>query len=202
VLVVLDVSGSMNDPVPGTGRSKLALVKDAAKRAVNLFASDTQAGLWVFSSKQDGTKPYRSLVSLGKISDQINGRSRKDAMLSAIDGLQATGATGLYDTIAAAQQTVVNNFQNGSTNLVALMTDGKNEPDGGAGITLDQLKDKLAQNNADKNHRVPVVTVGYGADADFGTLQAISAATGATSYTSKTGLDIDQVLLTAIFGRV
>jgi Ca-activated chloride channel family protein len=57
VLVVLDVSGSMNDPVPGTGRSKLALVKDAAKSAVDLFASDTQAGLWVFSSKQDGRRP-------------------------------------------------------------------------------------------------------------------------------------------------
>jgi Ca-activated chloride channel homolog len=123
-------------------------------------------------------------------------------MLSAIDKLQATGATGLYDTIAAADQTVVDNFQPNLTNMVVLMTDGKNEPDGGAGITIDQLKDKLSQNNADKNKRVPVVTVGYGADADFGTLQDISAATGATSYTSKTGFDIDQVLLTAIFGRV
>jgi Ca-activated chloride channel family protein len=202
VLVVLDVSGSMNDPVPGTGRSKLALVKDAAKSAVSLFSDDTQAGLWVFSSKQDGTKPYRSLVSIGKVSDQVNGKSRKDAMLSAIDSLQATGATGLYDTIAAAQQAVADNFKDGSTNLVALMTDGKNEPDGGAGITLDQLKDKLGQNFADKAHRVPVVTVGYGADADFATLQTVSATTGATSYTSKTGFDINQVLLTAIFGRV
>jgi len=30
----------------------------------------------------------------------------------------------------------------------------------------------------------------------------VSAATGATSYTSKTAFDINQVLLTAIFGRV
>jgi Ca-activated chloride channel family protein len=202
VLVVLDVSGSMNDPVAGTARSKLALVKDAAKRSVSLFSGDTQAGLWIFSSKQDGTRPYRSLVPLGKISDPVNGTSRKDAMLGAIDRLQATGATGLYDTIAAAQQAVLDNFQPGSTNLVALMTDGKNEPDGGAGINLDQLRDRVTQANADKNRRVPVVTVGYGEDADFGTLQTISSATGATSYTSKTGFDIDQVLLTAIFGRV
>jgi Ca-activated chloride channel family protein len=202
VLVVLDVSGSMNDPVPGTGRTKLALAKDAAKSAVSLFAGDTRAGLWAFSSKQDGTKPYRSLVPIGKIGDQVNGHGRKDEMLSQIDRLQATGATGLYDTIAAAQQIVVDSFQSGSTNLVVLMTDGKNEPDGGAGISVDQLKDRLTQNNSDKNRRVPVVTVGYGEDADFAILQNISASTGATSYTSKTGFDINQVLLTAIFGRV
>jgi Ca-activated chloride channel family protein len=202
VLVVLDVSGSMNDPVPGTGRTKLALAKDAAKSAVSLFAGDTQAGLWVFSSKQDAALPYRSLVPIGKISDQVNGHSRKDEMLGQIDRLQATGATGLYDTIAAAQQTVVGSFQPGSTNLVVLMTDGKNEPDGGAGVTIEQLTNKLTQNNADKSRKVPVVTVGYGEDADFASLQNISASTGATSYTSKTGFDINQVLLTAIFGRV
>jgi Ca-activated chloride channel family protein len=202
VLIVLDVSGSMNDPVPGTGRTKLALAKDAAKSAVGLFSGDTVAGLWVFSSKQDGNRPYRSVVPLGKIDDQVNGKSRKDEMLAAIDRLQATGATGLYDTIAAAQQAVVDNFQADATNLAVLMTDGKNEPDGDAGIDLGQLKEKLTQNNADKKRRVPVVTVGYGEDADFGTLQDVSATTGATSYSSKTGFDINQVLLTAIFGRV
>ncbi|MGC9667756.1 substrate-binding and VWA domain-containing protein [Planosporangium sp. 12N6] len=202
ILVVLDVSGSMNDAVPGTGRTKLALAKDAAKSAISLFAGDTQAGLWVFSSKQDGASPYRSLVPLGRIGDPVNGHTRKDEMLAAIDRVPATGATGLYDTIAAAQQAVLASFQPNATNLVVLMTDGRNEPDGGAGLSLDQLREQLSRNNADSDHRVPVVTVGYGEDADFGTLQNISATTGATSYTSKTGFDIDQVLLTAIFGRV
>jgi Ca-activated chloride channel family protein len=202
VLVVLDVSGSMNEPVPGTGRTKLALAKDAAKSAVSLFAGDTRAGLWAFSSNQDGAKPWRSLVPLGKITDPVNGHSHQDEMLSQINRLPATGATGLYDTIAAAQQRVADDYQPGATNLVVLMTDGRNEPDGEAGISLDELRDRLAKNNADPNRRVPVVTVGYGEDADFKTLQSISAATGATSYTSRTGFDINQVLLTAIFGRI
>ena len=101
----------------------------------------------------------------------------------------------------AAQQTVLDNFKSGSTNLVVLMTDGRNE-DVQGGLTLPQLKDQLAHNTADPNHKVPVVTVGYGADADFGTLQDISRTTGATSYSSKATFDINQVLLTAIFGRV
>ncbi|HSK97333.1 MAG TPA: substrate-binding and VWA domain-containing protein, partial [Euzebyales bacterium] len=45
-LAVIDVSGSMKEQVPGTGRDRLALAKEAAKNSVNLFADDTQAGLW------------------------------------------------------------------------------------------------------------------------------------------------------------
>ena len=122
-------------------------------------------------------------------------------MLTAIDKLAANGGTGLYNTTAAAEQAVLDAYKPGSTNLVVLMTDGKNE-DVEGGLTLDQLKEQLTKNGADPNKKVPVVTVGYGADADFATLQDISRTTGATSYTSKSSFDINQVLLTAIFGRV
>jgi uncharacterized protein YegL len=81
------------------------------------------------------------------------------------------------------------------------MTDGKNEDDTG-GLSLDDLKNKVAQVNQDAKHKVPVVTVGFGEDADFQTLQDISRVSGGQSYSSKTTFDINQVLLTAIFGRV
>jgi Ca-activated chloride channel family protein len=201
VLLVLDVSGSMAQPVPGTGKTRLALAKEAARSAVSLFADDTQAGLWVFSTKLDAGRDYRSLVPLGKLSDQVGGRERKELMLASIDKLAPGGNTGLYDTMAAAQQAVLDNFKQGLTNLVVLMTDGKNDDDTG-GLTLEQLTEKLTQNSRDAARRVPVVTVGYGEDADFATLQALSRITNAPSYTSKTSFDINQVLLTAIFGRV
>lgn len=201
VLLVLDISGSMNDPVPGTGKTKLTLAKEAAHNAVGLFSDDTQAGLWVFSTKQDGPRDYKQVVAIGALSDQVAGKSRKDTMLTSIDKLAANGGTGLYNTTAAAQQAVLDAYKPGSTNLVVLMTDGKNE-DVEGGLTLDQLKEQLTKNGADPNKKVPVVTVGYGADADFATLQDISRTTGATSYTSKSSFDINQVLLTAIFGRV
>lgn len=202
MLVVLDVSGSMRELVPGTSKSRLALAKEAASDAVSLFGPDTSAGLWVFSTKQDGAKDYKQLVSLGKLGEDVGaGRTRKEAMLAAIDRLVATGDTALYDTIAAARQAVLDNYKPGATNLVVLMTDGKNDNPGG-GLTLDQLTAKLRQTSADASHKVPVITVGYGEDADFAILQEISRITGAPSYTSKTSVDIGQVLLTAIFGQV
>ena len=46
-----------------------------------------------------------------------------------------------------------------------------------------------------------MVTVGFGEDADSRD-SGLSRSSGAQSYSSKTSFDIDQVLLTAIFGRV
>jgi Ca-activated chloride channel homolog len=202
MLLVLDVSGSMRQQVPGTGKTRLALAKEAAASAVSLFGPDTSAGLWVFSTKLEGARDYRELVPLGRLGEDVGGaRSRQEAMLAAIDRLTPSGDTGLYDTMAAAQQTVRDRFQPGATNLVVLMTDGKNDDPSG-GLSLDQLKEKLTQANADPNRRVPVITVGYGEDADFAILQDLSRITAAPSYTSRTSFDINQVLLTAIFGRV
>jgi Ca-activated chloride channel family protein len=202
VLLVLDVSGSMRQTVPGTGKNRLALAKEAASGAVNLFGGDTSAGLWVFSTKLDGARDYREVVPLGKLGDDLGGgRTRKDAMLGAIDRLTPGGDTGLYDTVAAAQQAVMDRYLAGATNLVVLMTDGKNDDPPG-GLTLDQLRAKLTQSSSNAARKVPVITVGYGEDVDFAVLQEVSRITGAPSYTSKTTVDIKQVLLTAIFGRV
>jgi Ca-activated chloride channel family protein len=200
VLLVLDISGSMNEQVPGTGKTRLQLAKDAARGAVGLFADDVTAGLWVFSTKQQGNTDWRSVVPLGKVSDEVAGKPRRDQMISSIDKLAAIGDTGLYDTVAAAQQAVADAYKPGATNLVVLMTDGKND-DSTGGLSLDALRAKLDA-NAKSDKKVPVVTVGYGDDADFVALQDISRVSGGSLYTSKTAFDINQVLLTAIFGRV
>jgi len=194
VLLVLDISGSMKEPVPGTGKTRMQLAKEAAASAVKLFDGDVTAGLWVFSSNLNGATDYKSVVPIGKVSD------RRDQLINQINKIQPTGDTGLYDTAAAAQQAIVNAYKPGATNLVVLMTDGKNDDPGG-GLNLAQLQAKLSA-NAKTDKKVPIVTVGYGNDADFAALQDISRLTGGNLYTSKTAFDINEVLATAIFGRV
>ncbi|MFG2040178.1 substrate-binding and VWA domain-containing protein [Dactylosporangium sp. NPDC048998] len=201
VLLVLDVSGSMGEQVPGTGKTRMQLAKDAAHAAVTLFDGDVNAGLWVFSTRQVGNQDYKQLVPIGRVGDPVAGKTtRRDQMLAAIDKLAPGGDTGLYDTAAAAQQAVADAYKPDATNLVVLMTDGKNDDTTG-GLSLDQLRGKL-EANATSDKKVPIVTVGYGNDADFAALQDISRASGGTLYTSKTAFDINEVLLTAIFGKV
>ncbi|GAA2636815.1 substrate-binding and VWA domain-containing protein [Dactylosporangium fulvum] len=200
VLLVLDVSGSMAEQVPGTGKTRMQLAKEAARGAVQLFDGEVAAGLWVFSTRQNGVQDYRQLIPIGRVADQVAGKPRREQLTAAIDRLTAVGDTGLYDTAAAAQQAVVEAYKPGATNLVVLMTDGKND-DSTGGLTLDALRTRL-EANATSDKKVPIVTVGYGNDADFAALQEISRVSGGALYTSKTAFDINEVLMTAIFGKI
>lgn len=201
LLLVLDVSGSMNNVVPGAGRTRLALAKAAAEEAVRKFDGQADVGLWVFSTGLDGERDYRTVVPLGALGDTMpDGLTRQQDMVTAIKGLRAGGNTGLYDTIAAAQADVVANYRADATNLVVLMTDGQNQDDTG-GLDLATLKQKLEKVKAGE-HNVPVVTIGYGEDADFATLRDISRTTGTTSLSSRNGFDINQILIAALFGAV
>jgi Ca-activated chloride channel family protein len=201
ILLVLDVSGSMKEQVPGAGKDRMTLAKAAAKDAIALFADDARVGLWEFSSGLAGKTDYRTVVPLDRLGDENNGRTRKEQLLRSIDALAPRADTGLYDTAAAAQKFMLDNFQKDAVNLVVLMTDGKNDDPTG-GMTFDALKQQLVKNNADANRRVPVATVGFGEQADYPILQQIAQLTGALAFESRESFDINQVLMTAIFSDV
>jgi Ca-activated chloride channel family protein len=199
LLLVLDVSGSMKVAVPGTGKSRLALAKEAAARTVNLFSNDdARVGLWVFSTLENGSKDYRAVVPLGRLGDEVDaGRTRQEQMVARIGSLKTSRDTGLYDTTAAAHQALLDGYVKDADNIVVLMTDGKNDDPPG-GLTLAQLTDKLQK--APKDKPVRVVMVAYGSDTDLGVLSQISALTGAQAISSTEEFDINRVLPRAVFG--
>ncbi len=198
VLLVLDISGSMKDIVTGT-KTRMDLAKSAAVAAVREFDNTSSVGLWVFSSGLDGSRDYKSLVSLGTLSDPMpDGHTRRQDMIDAIGHIVPTGDTGLYDTVSAAQQEVMAHYQQFATNLVVLLTDGRNDDPTG-GLDLAQLRTRLDAARAGRTN-VPVVTIGFGADADFATLATISHDSGTVTLSSQDGVDIDKVLLAGIFG--
>ncbi|HWH01922.1 MAG TPA: substrate-binding and VWA domain-containing protein [Pilimelia sp.] len=196
LLFVLDVSGSMQAEVPGTGKTRLQLAKEATAQSIRLFPDDARIGLWAFSTGQNGGQDYRTVVSLGRLGDPMSGGSRKEVLLSRLGGLRAAGNTGLYDTAAAAHRFMVDNRDDAATNLVVLLTDGRNEDNTG-GLNLEQLGRTLRT----ASPQVPIVTVGYGEDADYAALRQISTHTGGRAFSSREAFDINQVLLTAIFSN-
>lgn len=201
ILLVLDVSGSMNTVVPGAGGTRLDLAKKAARGALDLFPNDAKVGLWAFSTALNGRTDYKTVVPLDTLGDTAGGQTRRTQMANGINGLQAKGDTGLYDTAAAAQKFLIDNFQKDAVNLVVLMTDGKNEDTTG-GLQFEQLTAQLTQNNADAARKVSVSTVGFGDAADYPKLQEISRLTGGIAFESRQSFDINQVLLSAIFNNV
>jgi Ca-activated chloride channel homolog len=197
VLAVYDVSGSMKEPVSGSGRTKIGLVKQAALEALPLFAPETNLGTWVFSTNLPGGKDWRELVPIGPTNAKLpGGKSRRDVLAGALTQLQATnGDTGLYDTALAAFRAVKRSYAPGRLNLVVLLTDGINDdPDGG--ITKQELLTRLKAEQGDQ--KVALITVAFGANADVPTLKQISQATGGIAYVVRDPRDIVRLFTEAI----
>jgi Ca-activated chloride channel family protein len=184
VLLVLDVSGSMGEAVGSEGASKLDLAKRAAAASVDLLAPDDQVSLWVFSTGQDGAKPYRELVPFGPASAQ------GPLVKAQIGDLVPSGGTGLYATVRAASASVAAAFDVARINAVVVLTDGRNEFP--ADNSIDSLTRALTSEDADRTVRV--FPIAYGDGADLGELTRIADASRAAAYDASDPASIDKVL--------
>jgi Ca-activated chloride channel homolog len=193
VLLVIDTSGSMAEDVPGTGRSKLDLAKQAAINSLAQFAADDRVGLWMFSRELDGARDYRELVPIGPMRERIDGAQRRAVLADRINGLPPEGGTGLYDTALAAFQFVRDHQSPGNINAVVLLTDGRNEDNG---LQLPGLLERLRTERGDRSVRL--FTIAYGGDADVGVLAQIGETSGGAGYDSSDPASIDQVFTAVV----
>jgi hypothetical protein len=201
MLAVVDVSGSMGEPVPGAGgASRLDVTKVAAGRGLGLFSDATQVGLWAFSTHLTPSTDYRELVPIGPLGGSpgtVGGRQRLAGALAALHYVPG-GSTGLYDTALAATRRVRAGWEPGRVNSVVLLTDGKNEDDQGIGLA-ELLRQLRAEN--DPSRPVPLITIAYGAQSPVGALRAMSEATGGATYAAEDPRQVQKVFLEAIQQR-
>jgi Ca-activated chloride channel homolog len=155
LLVVVDVSGSMADPAPGTKKSLISLVAQGVEQVSSLMPDDSRVGLWEFGSQLDGTQDYRVLVP-----DRPLDGAQRDHLNAAAGKLKAlqTG-TGLYDTILAAYRSQLSKLSSGMPTEVMVFTDGRNEDDPNS-ISLATLRKALV--NSDRAKHVQVGVLGFG----------------------------------------
>ena len=186
VLMVIDVSGSMEQPVPSAGESRLELAKRAALTSIGQLAPDDQLGLWSFSSEPAGSDlpPYQALIEPGPVS-RIKGE-----FATKVNALSPNGSTALYATTRAAVRSMRDTFDPAKINAVVLLTDGKNEYD--KDNNLDNLLDNLDTEDGDASVRV--FPIAYGGQADFSVLQRIGRASKATAYDASNPATIQKVL--------
>jgi ABC-type molybdate transport system substrate-binding protein len=176
IRVLIDVSGSMNAQVPGTGKTRMDLTTDATVRALPLFKPTTKIGYWEFSTKLDGDKDYKEIIPTETMADlQANGGADK------LRAIRATpdGQTGLYDTVLAAYQQSRAEWEAGRLNLVLVLTDGQNEDDNG--ISREDLLAQLGKLQ-DPHRPLQVIGIGLGPDVDPAELNAITGATGGKTF--------------------
>ena len=161
LLVVVDISGSMNRLTPGSRSSRIALVRQGCHTLGALLPDDASLGLWEFGSKLDGARDYRQLLGIAALDTPH--RRALDGSIGKLTA-QETG-TGLYDTIVAAYTSARDAYRPGVPNQVLVFTDGRNESDPG-GRTAAELTTALRQSiDPLRPVKLSVVTFGTAADA-------------------------------------
>jgi Ca-activated chloride channel family protein len=199
LLVALDTSGSMNDPVPNTQLTRLQLLQRAAIQGIALLTNHTVVGLWQFASALTPSTDYRELVPVGPAGENVGPVTRRQAMIGAIQRLTATGGTGLYDTVYAAYLQMQKAWQPSAQNVLVVITDGRNEDD--AGLTLPDLVQRLrAAVRADQPLQFVGIAVGPEADAEA--LKQISTVTGGRTFVARDEVGAIQQIVLAFAGRI
>jgi Ca-activated chloride channel homolog len=189
VLLVIDVSGSMGEPVPSAGADKLQLAQQAAQGAIDGFAPDDEVGLWIFSTGLgDNGEPFREMVPIGPAKGTVP-QIKKD-----IGELVADGGTGLYATLRSAQKASLKTLATDKINAIVLLSDGRNEYP--ADTDLDGLLRELSAESVDTSVRV--FTIGYGEAADTASLKAIAEASRGQYYDANDPTSIEKVLTSVL----
>jgi hypothetical protein len=193
MLAVIDVSGSMLEPVPTAGgATREQVTVESARKGVGLFDDSWALGIWTFSTLMDGPNPYKELLPIGLLANQ-----RQDT-IGVLNGIQPkpNGATGLYDTMLAAYKNVQNGWDPSRVNSIVIMTDGKNE-DPSSKMTLEQLIGELKK-TMDPNRPIQVIALGIGPGVSEAELQQITSTTGGGTFLVPDPAKIGEVFLKAI----
>jgi Ca-activated chloride channel family protein len=189
----------MAKPVPGVNLSRIGLLQQTASTGFGLLTNTTSIGLWEFSLRSGSTSEYRELVPFGPLPGTVGAMPRRQALAQAVPRMRADGATPLYNTAYAAFRHMQQRWQPNSTNAVILITDGKNELDGG--LSLATLVSRLTREQR-PDRPVQVVSIAVGPEADAVALQQISKATGGRTFVVRDPATAIQTLILAFTGRL
>jgi hypothetical protein len=189
--VLLDVSGSMNEPVPGTGKSRMQTTIEAAVAGTKLFSPVSKFGVWLYSTRLDGDRDYRELLPVKPLGEHL-----ADGGVDKLRTVRAQAAdTALYDAILAGYREAAQNWEAGRINSVVVMTDGQDDND--SDITRDELRTELRKL---QNPRRPLrlIGIGIGPDVDAAEFTALTKVTGGHAFVAPDPTKIGDVFYSAL----
>lgn len=180
LLAVVDVSGSMLAKAGETRRIDLAVT--AVQQAVRLMKPTSDAGLWVFSTAQQGRIDHRPMIAVATVGDVEESGSHGSALIRTAATIpnHVRGDTGLNDTILAAYLEMQKSYAADRDNLVVVLTDGRND-DSTGGLSTDQVIARLKE-AADPKRPVRVIVVGMGTEADQAVMSRVTSQVGGRAY--------------------
>ena len=173
VLLLVDASGSMEDPLGNSTDQKIDVSKKVLKQFVNK-ASNMNLGFRVYSSTTGDCNDTKNLIPVAPLGDKTN-------FLRAIGSLEPNGKT----PIAYSIEQGINDFKGGKDKIMIVVTDGLETCDG----------DPCAAATRAKNAglTVHVIALGLGPEEDS-TLKCIANNGGGKFYSADTPVEFETAL--------
>lgn len=178
VIVLLDISGSMNEADPSNNLVRMVQAKQGLITFVEQLADADHMGLTVFNDEAFNIIP---LDAVGP---------RREDILKRIEGLFADGKTRLIDTTIEAYEHLEERPRGQRIRAIVVLSDGA---DNMSTHTREELIDLVHVDT--EGYGIKIFTIAYGQDdTDLALLQAIAEASGGTFYKSAPA-DIEKVYL-------
>ncbi|WP_243075358.1 substrate-binding and VWA domain-containing protein [Microbacterium sp. SS28] len=194
VLELIDISGSMDDPI-GDGRSKLDGAIDGAQKTLGHFRQTDEVGVWAFTTGISSEAGENIAV----LRDVTPLASDLESLQSSIEDLKFSNRQGtpLYDAIAAAYDEMKLRAEPGRINAIVVLSDGQ---DTDSAMSLDSLIAKIGKASREGSDAAPVriFPIAYGEGADTSALQRIAEATGGQWFDASDPAKIDLVFASVI----
>jgi Ca-activated chloride channel family protein len=161
VLLVVDVSGSMND------ENKIGSARVGVQRFLREFSPRDRVGLMTFDTTTRSIVPIAAMAT--------NGQRLRDT----VSNLIADGSTSLYDGTFEGWRTVDALRDDTRINAVVVLSDGD---DTASQRSLGGVLTALQARANGEGRQIRVFTIAYGSDANGDVLDQIAAASGGESY--------------------
>jgi len=203
-LTLVDVSSFMAqpaDPANPTGPTLEQELNRTAALGLGLFPDSANIGLWEFADHLQGAKPYKQLVSVGPLPQNMGLFSRR-AELQRINGhLPPDGGphVALFGTILDAYKYMQQTWKPNFFNAVIVLAAGLDNAPGD--ITATELLKKLRILSM-STHKVAVVIIAFNTSADFHLLKQIALTTGGQAYEIRDPSRVVQVFYQALAHRL
>ncbi|GAA3239467.1 substrate-binding and VWA domain-containing protein [Actinocorallia longicatena] len=203
MLAVLDISGTMAQPIVPGGKSRMQTILDIAGKGLANFSPDSEIGVWAFSTNLVGKQDWKEAVPVAQLDKKFGSISQVDRIKQALVSVQAlpTGDTGLYDTILGSYAYMRKTYAQDRINSIVLFTDGIGNDDKN-GISHGQLLQKM-QKLISKDQPVQLIVISIGSDKKvLKLLTSITGPTGGAAYIPTKPEEISKIFLEALSKRM
>jgi Ca-activated chloride channel homolog len=188
VLIEIDVSRSMGDPVPGSGTTRLDLVKRAVRSTLDAFTDADDVAVWTFTTDGTGRLLHVPLVAMGPLG------GRRGEIQARVGGLSPEGTAPLDSVVRQDTEWMQGHYDRSRINAVLLLSGGGDDRLGNADLNrlVGELQGRAARGG------VRVFSIAYGRDADLTALALISQASRAAVYKAEDPATIDRAFTAVI----